>query len=300
MSDIGGRELGAGIAAAGRSLGDGIAKYRERRKLDKEDDAAFGAVGTAVEHMVKQGSLPEGVLTKYMDISQGGIEQKRGFLRGLGTVLQYVDRATERKAQAERAAADDVRADRYLKLQEGVADERGARIAAEGRFRGDLARYAQPTTTTVGAGSFAVPVPVQPRLSPEFVMGLAARHNVDPPANLRHFISEPPQPAWEPQSFDVDGTKMVTTSRNSAMPVPSKAEPKAKTVRVRMVDPEDPDTSYTYEMPMEEFQAMKGAPAKGTGGKKQLDRATAAQFLKQAGGDANKARQLARDAGFEF
>jgi len=42
------------------------------------------------------------------------------------------------------------------------------------------------------------------------------------------------------------------------------------------------------------------APAAAAATPKKLDQGTAKQFLMQAGGDKNKARQLAREAGYVF
>ncbi|HVX56986.1 MAG TPA: hypothetical protein VHA37_04590 [Candidatus Saccharimonadales bacterium] len=61
---------------------------------------------------------------------------------------------------------------------------------------------------------------------------------------------------------------------------------------VATADPRNPGSKTTISGPADQVdQAMAPKP---------LDPATAAQFLQQAGGDKNKARQLARQAGYQF
>lgn len=248
---IGAEYLASGMAAAGQGLGEGIARYREQRKRDKEIDSAYGAIGDAAEELVKQKVLPEGFLARYMEAGKGGATAKRGVIEGLGVILKYAEQA---QMMRQRQASED-RSERYLNLQEGMADERAAKTSAEGRFRGELAKYMAPQTATVGAGPFAMPVPVQRRLSPEFVAGLAARHNVDAPANLRYFMADQEQGQFEPRMIELaDGTKMVTTSRNSAMPL--------RQVAGEQLQVEDWMTGDDRELFMERIQELPIKQAK--------------------------------------
>ena len=219
--------LAGGISDAGKSVGGGLAKWREQRKANREEAAAFDAFGTALEHGVKQKMLPEGVLTKYMTVGQGTPEQKRGFLKGITGVLNYVDQATERKARMDDRAADNVRANRFAAIQEAQAGRQEAEAGrqeaeATGRsgFMGDVSQFVQPQAVSVPVGGMSLSVPHQRRLSPEMLVGIAAKRGIDVPAGMLRALGDPEQAAFRPEVMDLgDGVTAMTTSRGSAVPV---------------------------------------------------------------------------------
>lgn len=249
---IGAEFLAQGISSAGRNLGEGIARYREQRRKDKEEAAAFEAFGTALEHGVKQGMLPEGVLSQYMQAGQGTPAQKRGFLEGVANVIRYADQASV----AEDRKAARGRADRYLDLQEGYARERGETAAAERGLRSDLQQYLTPSPRSVAG----YPVPEVPQLTPEALAVLSARRGVAVPRDLAGMTQPPAQRRTVEQllqPFDVDGIQGVVNTMTGQVIQKKAQEPaKPRTVRVRTEDPDTGET-FTYDMPWEEYQALR-------------------------------------------
>lgn len=260
---IGAEFLAQGISSAGRNLGEGIARYREQRRKDKEEAAAFEAFGTALEHGVKQGMLPEGVLSQYMQAGQGTPAQKRGFLEGVANVIRYADQASV----AEDRKAARGRADRYLDLQEGYARERGETAAAERSLRSDLQQYLTPSPRSVAG----YPVPEVPQLTPEALAVLSARRGVAVPRDLAGMTQQQPSKRWTVeqmlQPFEVNGIQGVVNLMNGQVFLKNAPEPeKPRTVNVRKENP-DAGEIVTFQRPWEEHLALEAqnqAPAPGS------------------------------------
>lgn len=230
MSDIGGAALAGGISGAGRGLGNFISKYREQRKADKQSDAAFDAVGSVMGHLEESGVLPKGIAAKYLEAGKGTPEQKRGFLQGIGQVMQFVEQATTRqareaeaKARGEDRLADNARADAFLKLQEGAADERGAMESGTRGLRGDVAKYLQPGVASVNAGPYSLGLPVMRQLTPEVLAKYSAQRGVPIPQDYLDVVKGPRSSALTPgaadllESFDIGGVQGVLNKKTGAV-----------------------------------------------------------------------------------
>jgi len=105
--------LAQGISGAGDALAKGLEKFADERKQAKAVETALGAVGSAVQHMVKQQVLPPDFLAKFQAAASGTTEQKRAALESVGAVLKFADQAQTmqaRKQAMETSAAEEARA----------------------------------------------------------------------------------------------------------------------------------------------------------------------------------------------
>lgn len=93
--------LAQGISGAGDALAKGLEKFTEERKQAKAVETALGAVGSAVQHMVKQQVLPPDFLAKFQAAASGTTEQKRAALESVGAVLKFADQAQTMQAREQ-------------------------------------------------------------------------------------------------------------------------------------------------------------------------------------------------------
>jgi hypothetical protein len=159
---------------------------------------------------------------------------------------------------------------------------------------------------------------------------IAAQAGVGTPeATLdRQKMEEARRPPFTPSIVTVDGRRFVTTSNNSAIPLPALSSgdlpvepwmlaedreaflreiqklPREAALEVLNLRRQARPEEYRSTNPIDAlFAAQNGGrgvfPA-GPAGKKQLDDATARRFLNEAKGDRARARELARQAGYEW
>lgn len=301
--------LFSGISQLGQGLGEAVRNFvKSKRESDFLDKQMVG-LAAAMKPMIDSGEIDPEIVSDMEKFPGMSLAQKRG---AAASYLFQIQSAKE--ARAERASAEDRTARRSMehgRLQMEAArfnqqsQERATEQAGKDQFNAGLADYLQ------------IPDGIR-RPAREAVPELAARAGVATPdmayrmedARLRDAelgIRDRAVSVQE-RNAGVSEGKLGIAEEGAGKMKPEVVQRMMNEVLLRLSDPlKSPDAPMErmLRQRLKDLQGMlpselQGDPAQAEEGKKPLDAETAKSFLKKAGGDKTKARQMAKDAGYEF
>jgi hypothetical protein len=315
----GDRYLFAGITGAGEAIGEGIRRYRQDRMEGKMLDTEHEQLSRLLAKRMKTAGQPgdEEVIDRLAKYPSMGLGAKRAAVNSLKVELKMADdlareAAVERRhsqAMGYQQAGLEVDRGRLLKdlmERERVAADRDRATQEQQGLNAELAQY------------FGSPETVRAPID-QVVPGMLSRHNAATPNIAMQLLDQAKAP-FRPELIDLGGgVQAMTSSKGSAVPVikPAAAQKPASaiqllTLRSNLIKSKasvfSKDSSAgeidSQIQALDDLLAaagveIPGAPS-GTAGGGKLDAKKAAEFLRQAGGDKAKARQLAKDAGYDF
>jgi len=310
----GGSFLASGISNLGEGISKGLQGWQEQNKMDAYND-------TIVQHAFAQGQIGLEDLTKYRQMSH---TQKTGFAGGIAANFledykqeQLKSLKAQRQAQAEattalteqrQAAAPWANTPIWTTDASGKSIQVGLHDAAGNPhyFPGVVVKGSQDTEEAGPPKVTSLKIP-----GSDEELGYSVQY---PGTKQRDFIPKAPATGLVPDpSGQTDA--LGTYDRNRVWkPLDAKSnliiKQTLKQQGAEAVQPQRNILQRAYDAITGRgaptptpgpsvAPSPAGAPATAAEGKK-LDAATAQQFLDQAGGDPNAARQLAKAAGYTF
>lgn len=281
-----GEFLMQGIAGAGQNIGAAIDRHKnEARKAN----ALRKAISLYDENMKDQ-------------VQSMGLGDLEGFITAQGMKQAQAAQESQSKFQAAQIRnfeADNALAAAQLKVQQEDQALRKRQMEALAGFARD---YGQPAVPGI-----SLPSVLQAAGDPGERLRRALANNPgamtpDLMQTLVRYGEEGRSGANPmPLPFEAGGMRGIYSPKTGQFQA-DKPEPNPKDARMTVVLERDEfdRPTRTWTGSPQQYEEQFGKPSGGAAEAKPLTRDLAADFLKQAGGDKNKARELARKAGYTF
>lgn len=319
-----------GISGAGDAIAQGVQQFRKDRResqfLDEQAEMMGRILGQRVQTGQAGGEGDAEMLKTLAGFPSKSLSQKRGALASVMFGIAEQDKAQERAAVQKRADQRNEIDQKQIGLQQAQLDRLVAREDRAAKVDRDSVGLMLALT-----GQQPLPSPVDPAKAGAYLQS----QYPDASADVIARILEQTGPDAQRRLDISEGNLRVAEAqvRNREREVQQGDQPKARTVRVTE-KADDSGVAYSYDMPWEEYQALKAEREKAANAKpvepspapeKQgwlsrlwngkaadpvqraskpgetvLDAEVARRLLQQAGGDKAKARKLAEELGYKI
>lgn len=242
-----------GIAGAGNALAEGVQQFRKDRRESEFLDAQAESLGRILGQSAPDQGGAE-LLQTLGKVPSMSLNKKRGALAsvmfGIAEREKEAERAAVQKRADQRTAVDE----RQLQLQQATLD----------RLLGNDRQRAAAERDSVGmmlglSGQTKLPSPVDPSKAGEYW----AQRYPNASSEVIARILDQTGPDAQRRLAISEGNLRVAESqvRNREREINQEGQPKARMVKVTEKAGED-GTAYTYEMPWDEYQALKAETEK--------------------------------------
>jgi hypothetical protein len=300
----GGNFLFSGLSSAGQGIGEAIQKAQEQSKLESYNDSI-------VQHAYQSGQLDLEDLTKYR---QMGHTQKTGYAASLAAnFAEDMKRQQLAAAQEERAAQAQLRQQQAAAFNFTPPSDAFASAEATGNKLIQTGPGKYTLTPYGGGGQDEVqtdPLKVGGKVIPGIGVNRKTGQYVYFPQDIGGGVKIEVEPrTGVPFYRDLKGNPKPLTGQQIMSGQMLPADPSTQAPAPSPTPPPDGNSGPSIDDIMGMIGSPRPAPAAAavantTGNDvkqgKKLDQATAIEFLRQAGGDKAKARQLAAAAGYTF
>lgn len=259
ISYRGDQSLFSGITGAGDAIAEGVQQFQRDRRESEFLDAQAETIGRVLGQQpgLVGGGNPqqEADLVKTLaGFPAMSLSKKRGALASVMFAINEQDKRQERAGVQQRADQRNAIDERQIALQQQSLDR------MEGNDRQRAASERDSVGLILGlSGQSKLPAPVNPEMAGEYWRQRFPNASAEVVAR----ILDQTGPDAQRRLAISEGNLRVAESqvRNREREINQEGTPKGRTVRVTE-KPDESGVAYSYDMPWEEYQAMKAERAK--------------------------------------